>query len=187
LKRLISNEPSAQEDTMADNIDDIATRHGFSGGAARAVVEALRRSGGRVAQFNHPELGGMGQWASGGMIMIGDMFNHALKARVDALCNDLAGAAGSAAPAASEPRSRHGNPWWPDELGTPSSSGAQNEMRYACFPDRRRLAVMQDGKVRVYDTGEHRINGFSQQQGRGQTLSFTSQLGKIRLDDLKEV
>jgi len=142
-----------------------------------------------MAQFNHPELGGMGQWATGGMIMIGDMFNHALKARVDALCNDLAGAAGSAVAASSELRSGQSSQWWPDELGTPTSSGAQNEMRFAWFPNRCRLAVMQDGKVHVYDTGEHRIRGFSQQQGEGarQTLSFTSQLGTIRLDDLQEV
>ncbi len=31
----------------------------------------------------------MGQWSQGGMIMIGDMFNNALKYRVDALCSEL--------------------------------------------------------------------------------------------------
>jgi hypothetical protein len=60
-------------------------------------------------------------------------------------------------------------------------------MRYACFPDRRRLAVMRDGKVYVYDTGDHRISGFSQQQSSSQTLSFTSQNGAVRLDELKEL
>ena len=60
-------------------------------------------------------------------------------------------------------------------------------MRYACFPDQRRLAVMRDGKVHLYDTGDHRITGFSQQQSSSQTLSFTSQNGAVRLEDLKEV
>jgi hypothetical protein len=60
-------------------------------------------------------------------------------------------------------------------------------MRYACFPDQRRLAVMQDGRVRVYDTGDHRIGGFSQQQSSGQRLSFSSQLGTVRLEGLTEV
>ena len=46
-------------------------------------------------------------------------------------------------------------------------------MRYACFPEQRRLAVMRDGQVRVYDTKEHRITGFSQQQSGSQSLSFT--------------
>jgi hypothetical protein len=171
---------------MQDSIADIARRHGFSADAAGEVAEALRHGGGSMAQFNHPELGGMGQWAAGGMLMIGDMFNHGLKARVDALCRDLAALPGPA-PAAAESQPGQTHHWWPDGLGTPSASGAQNDMRYACFPDTRRLAVMRDGRVRVYDTGEHRIGGFSQQQSGSQSLSFSSQIGTVRLEDLKEV
>lgn len=171
---------------MPDNIADIAQRHGFSADAARAVAEALRHGGGRMAQFNHPELGGVGQWAAGGMLMIGDMFNNELKARVDALCRDLAAMPGPA-PAAAEQQPGQASQWWPEGLGTASATGAQNDMRYACFPDRGRLAVMQDGRVRLYDTGEHRIGGFSQQQSGGKSLSFTSQLGTVRLEDLTEV
>jgi hypothetical protein len=170
---------------MPDTIDDIAKRHGFSTAAVRAMAEALRRGGGRMAQFNHPDLGGMGQWSAGGMVMIGDMFNNDLKARVDALAKDLADSTGPI-PAAGEEHAGQTGPWWPDGLGTPSSSGAQNDMRYACFPDQRRLAVLRDGRVRVYDTGEHRITGFSQQQSGGQTLSFSSESGAVRLEDLKE-
>jgi hypothetical protein len=44
---------------------------------------------GGMAQFSHPEFGGSGQWMAGGAIMISDMFNNALKAGVDALCNEL--------------------------------------------------------------------------------------------------
>ena len=44
---------------------------------------------GSMAQFSHPEFGGSGQWMAGGAMMISDMFNNALKARVDALCNEL--------------------------------------------------------------------------------------------------
>ncbi|HEY1413487.1 MAG TPA: hypothetical protein VGF36_15175 [Rhodopila sp.] len=171
---------------MTDNIADIAQRHGFSPDAARAVAEALRHGGGRMAQFNHPELGGMGQWAAGGMLMIGDMFNNSLKARVDALCRDLAAVPGPV-PAAAEQQPGQTNHWWPAELGTPSATGAQNDMRYACFPDRRRLTVMRDGRVRVYDTGHHRITGFAQQQSGRQSLSFTSQTGPVRIEDLTEV
>jgi hypothetical protein len=45
--------------------------------------------GGTLAQFNcnHPELGGNGQWMSGGMTMVGDMFNYGLKATVSGLCS----------------------------------------------------------------------------------------------------
>jgi hypothetical protein len=171
---------------MAESTADIAQRHGFSADAARAVAEALRHGGGRMAQFNHPELGGMGQWSAGGMIMIGDMFNNTLKARVDALCRDLAAAPGPA-PATNEQPSNTSGHWWPDNLGTASATGAQNDMRYACFPNQRRLAIMRDGRVRIYDTGEHQINGFSQQQSGNQTLTFTSQQGTVQLEDLKEV
>jgi hypothetical protein len=171
---------------MPDNIVDIASRHGFSSEAGRVIAEALRHGGGRMAQFNHPELGGMGQWVAGGMIMIGDMFNNGLKARVDALCRDIAAAPGPL-PAAAEQQPGQTGHWWPDGLGNPSATGAQNDMRYACFPDARRLAVMRDGRVRVYDTGDHRISGFSQQQSGVQSLTFTSQTGLVRLDDLTEV
>jgi hypothetical protein len=175
-----------ETDGMPDTIADIAQRHGFSPDAAQAVAEALRHGGGRMAQFNHPELGGMGQWAAGGMIMIGDMFNNGLKARVDALCRDLAASPGPV-PAAAEQQPGQTGHWWPDDLGRPSATGAQNDMRYACFPEERRLAVMRDGRVRVYDTGDHRIGGFSQQQSGSQNLTFTSQKGTVRLEDLKAV
>jgi hypothetical protein len=120
------------------------------------------------------------------MIMIGDMFNNNLKSRVDALCRDIAASPGPV-PAAAEQHSGQTENWWPDGLANPSASGSQNDMRYACFPDSRRLAVMRDGRVRVYDTGDHRIGGFSQQQSSSQDLSFTSQTGTVRLEDLTEV
>ena len=46
------------------------------------------------------------------------------------------------------------------------------------------MAIQQGGQVRVYDTGEHRITGFSQQQGGDQSLTFTSQHGLVRVADL---
>ncbi len=57
-------------------------------------------------------------------------------------------------------------------------------MRYACFPDARRVAVEQAGRVTLYDSGEHRISGVSQQQGDAQELSFSSQNGTVRASDL---
>jgi hypothetical protein len=41
--------------------------------------------------------------------------------------------------------------------------------------------------VIVYDTGEHHITGFSQQQSGDQSLTFTSQLGLVRVADLPQV
>jgi hypothetical protein len=41
--------------------------------------------------------------------------------------------------------------------------------------------------VRIYDTSEHQITGFSQQQGSDQSLTFTSQFGLMRVADLASV
>lgn len=165
-----------------DRLAEAARRHGFPPDAAEAMLAALARGHGRQAQFDHPEFGGMGQW-SGGMLMIGDMFNTALKARVEALIRDLSGLAGSVAPAPQDAPASD----WPAELGAPSSSGAQNDMRYAVFPTARRLAVRRGGKMVLYDTGDHQISGVSQQQGGGDALSFTSQHGPVSLESLAPV
>jgi hypothetical protein len=110
----------------------------------------------------------MGQWSQGGMVMVGDMFNNALKARVDALCAELAGllrAAGLFAPAVASRQSQSQSQgqrggsgvslfvlgslasaeWWPSDLASPASVGAQNELRYAFFPATRRLAIARGG------------------------------------------
>jgi Short C-terminal domain len=180
-------------------VTDVANRHGVSHDAAVELLCALARGNGYQAQFNHPELGGMGQWSQGGMIMVGDMFNHGLKQRVAALCDELASLlrnqpslaaneqpSGQASSSVSlfVAGSAGTSDWWPAEFGSPGSVGAQNEMRYAFFPGSRRLAIQQGGRVQVYDAGEHRLSGFSQQQGNDQSLTFTSQFGLVRVADL---
>ena len=72
---------------MTVSIEDLARRHGVSVEAVQVLQDALRRGGGRQAQFSHRDLGGMGQWSAGGMTQVGDMFNTALKDRVNALCS----------------------------------------------------------------------------------------------------
>lgn len=71
-------------------VNDIAQRHGFSTQAVESMLQSVINGNGGMAQFNHPEFGGGGQWMSGGMTMIGDMFNGYLKGRVDNLCSELA-------------------------------------------------------------------------------------------------
>ena len=72
-------------------IADIARRHGLSREAVLSMLFAMHVGGGTMAQFSIPELGGSGQWMQGGMTMVGgNMFDNALKARVDALCGELA-------------------------------------------------------------------------------------------------
>jgi hypothetical protein len=183
-------------------VSDLSQRYGVSGDAVMTLLRALIAGNGGMAQFSHPELGGMGQWSQGGMIMVGDMFNNGLKAKVDALCTELAALArgtdlfrplpppqfqsqvqGSAA-SLFVPGS-FGN-WWPEGLGHAASTGSQNNLRYAFFPETRRLAIDLGGKIKIYDTRDHRIGGFSQQQSGGQSISFTSQHGLIDLASLEE-
>ena len=80
-----------------------------------------------------------------------------------------------------------GGAWWPEGLGHPAASGSQNESRYAFFPEARRLAVETGGRVTLHDTGDHRIGGVSQQQGSSYSLSFTSQHGPVRLEEMPVV
>ena len=170
------------------SIEEIAARHGFSGDAGRAAYAALQAGGFSQAQFSHPELGGMGQWMSGGMLMLGDMFNHGLKARVDGLCHELATLAATRGDLwHSAPAFGGGSAWWPAELGQPAASGAQNQMRYAWFPQARRLALDSGGEVWIYDTLDHQIGGFSQQQGGSGGIAMSSQFGPVDLARLPVV
>lgn len=77
--------------------------------------------------------------------------------------------------------------WWPQELGVPSSTGAQNNLRYAVFPNTHRLAIDINGAVTVYDIGDHQISGFSQQQSGDQSITFTSQYGTVFVSQLPVV
>ncbi|MCG5235912.1 SHOCT domain-containing protein [Xanthobacter oligotrophicus] len=74
--------------------------------------------------------------------------------------------------------------WWPADLGQPASTGAQNSVRYAYFPGSHRLAIDLNGQVTVYDSLDHQIGGFSQQQGGSGSLTFTSQYGTVFVSNL---
>jgi hypothetical protein len=147
---------------------------------------------------------------AGGAIMISDMFNNALKARVGALCVELSelirgepdfvasgpfqsqsqgprGNVGGASSSLLASEGRGQAHWWPADLGSPSSLGAQNDARYAYFPASRRLAIETEGVVTIYDTGDHQIGGFSQQQPGSGSLSFQSQLGVVDVSRLPVV
>lgn len=192
-------------------IEALAQRHGVSTGAAVAMLHALVEGNGTMAQFSHSEFGGMVQWSKGGMTMVGDMFNHALKAKVDALGSELAGLLAtqpglmqrSSHQSQSQSQGSQGElgdvslfvfsgagragTWWPAEFGTPAAAGAQNDVRYAYFPAVRRLAIQVQGRVTLYDSEDHHITGISQQQSAGASLTFVSQKGLVRIADLRVV
>jgi hypothetical protein len=174
-----------------------------------------------MAQFNHPEFEGSGQWMRGSMIVLGDMFNNNLKNSVGGLCQELSNlianqpdiiqssnfqsqnqgsqqqsnysgnqqqqnGSGSNGPVSlfvPPPAGSSGN-WWPAGLQFPNSTGAQNNVRYAYFATIRRLAIEANGQVTLYDTLDHQISGFSQQQSIGGSVTFTSQYGVVDVNNL---
>ncbi|HEX5656185.1 MAG TPA: SHOCT domain-containing protein [Polyangiales bacterium] len=176
-------------DAAWNDLSNIAQRYGVSTDAARTLLDALWRGNGSMAQFNHPELGGYGQWMRGGMTMVGDMFNNGLKATVDNLCAELNRLLERGNPYVQQAQSQGGGGgnWWPSELGSPNSSGGQNNIRYAYFSGSRRLAIEEGGVVTVYDTLQHQIGGVSQQQSGGHSLTFSSQFGNVDLSQLPVV
>jgi Short C-terminal domain len=186
-------------------VAEIAGRTGFSAEAVTAMLAAVAAGKGGMAQFSHPEFGGSGQWMGGGAIMISDMFNNALKARVDALCNELAALVrrdpSFAGDGAFQSQSQGGlGGGWSSGLFTSDPGqgpgmvaaglrnagqvGAQNDVRYAYFPSIRRLAIDRGGNVTIYDTQDHQIGGFSQQQPGAGSFRFTSQSGPVDVSRL---
>lgn len=169
-------------------IGSIASRYGISQDAVLAMLQAVVNGGGRMAQFNIYELGGGGQWMQGGMTMVGDMFNYSLKNTVNNLCQELSNLISSQNIFVNTPEAKNGfvdgfayaGNWWPSELGSPSSSGSQNNIKYAFFPAPvSRLAIEINGEVSVYNTLDHHISGVSQQQGSGFSVLFSSQYGYV--------
>ena len=180
-------------------IQDLAQRYGISADAALTMLYAVMNGNGTMAQFSHPELGGSGQWMQGGMTMVGDMFNYGLKSKVDGLCVEISNQLMNQPAYFQPPVSQSLNAgsgvslfvsaaaagqWWPTDLGSPSSTGGQNNVRYAIFPGARRLVVDLGGQITVYDTLDHQIGGVSQQQGGNDSMTFSSQYGTMTVSSL---
>lgn len=196
-------------------VRQMAQKHGVSEDAAAHMLMAIQNGNGTMAQFNHPEFGGSGQWMRGGMTMVSDLFNNQLKYRVDGICNDLSNEIlnNQLTPyaASSQSQSQSGGynhqtqangvgfgqnnlfapdpnaNWWPQDLGSPSATGSQNNVSYAYFSYARRLAVKTGRDVWVYNTLDHNIGGFGQQQGVGGSITFSSQYGTVNLSTLPVV
>ena len=178
----------ATHDPASADLEAIAAETGFSVDAVRAMARSIAHGGGRMGQFDHPAFGGPGQWMDGGMLMISDPFDQALKQRIARLCARLAErGAVDAGSTASAPSVDAASTWYPAGLGVPSMSGAQDRTRYAWFAGPGRLAVDDGGRVTLYDTGDHRIGGVSQQRGGGATMVFTSQHGPVDVAGLPVV
>lgn len=172
-------------DSGLNAVNRISQQSGFSPDAVTHMLYAVLNGGGTMAQFGHPEFGGSGQWMQGGMLMLSDLFNHNLKNRVDSLCYELSNLMASDNNLLKEVAKAKN--WWPDGLGIANATGGQNTMRYAYFANEHRLAIDTSGEIWVYDTLDHQIGGFSQQQGLGGSIQLNSQYGTVNLNSLPVV
>ncbi len=181
---------------VQDSIRAIAIRHCVSEGAVRRLVQGLLLTDGAQVEFNEPELGGPGQWMPG-LIKVRDASNSALKRRIDAICSEIAQQiqSGTLRPTNTPPHQNrpitweeNGLVWWPGEMGSPTLTGALHGIRYAWFAHVRRLLIDEEGHVRVYDSGMHRISGILLKHAAGQrALVFTSQHGTLDLTVLPAI
>ncbi len=196
---------------MDNELEQLAEHHNLSFGAVQTLAIALQSGHGEAAQFNHPELGGNGQWSPGGKVMITDANNTALKAKIEAICAYLVGLMSNSPTEPKRPPELQNleealdaptkpagfswarlnlSGWWPEYLGMPDASGGQNDMDYAYFAARDRLVVRNRNKLKIYDTRGYQIIGVSHQQGRfgrSRLVFNCQQRGAIPLDQLKTV
>jgi hypothetical protein len=178
-----------------DPLPQIAERYHVPETKVRELYGILQKTGGQQAQFTCEQLGGPVQWMPG-MIMVTRWNDHHLKTRVDGLCSEIAAivqGSESSAPGALRKPAKNGETsfctigesWWPSHFGHPSSCGDQNGMRYAYFPEKKRLLIQQGARIDQYDTAEHHLTGVSQQQGVTHTLTFSSDEGPVDVKRLK--
>ena len=189
-------------------VAEIADRYNLQPGTVVSLLTAIIHGNGTMAQFDLPELGGQGQWMKGGMTMVGDMFNNSLRNTVERVCNELselvtttllfesnddpAKADFAQESTRSDMGTRNGffsepSSSWPAIFGNPTSTGSQNNFRYAYFAPVHRLVIVDGGRRTIYDTKHHQITGISQQQGTTSSYRFTSQEGQVDLSTLEVV
>lgn len=169
------------EKTREEVIRELAQEHTVTLSTVATLLHGLQATGGNQVQFNIPELGGMGQWQPS-MVMVGDMFNQELKAKVDQLCTALSGFSRQLPREVADPKGTL--------LGqTPATfKGSQNEFEYTYYADENRLVIYHEEKNTSYDTTGYPLTGVQQaQDGKGNSLGFTYPGGTVEVKDLPEI
>ena len=167
---------------MKKEIKNLAKKYGFSEQTVETLLQGLIQSGGNQVQFNISELGGMGQWQSG-MVMIGDMFNNALKNSVNNLCFELVELSRNLPTEKKESKKSK-----TEDVIT--FKGSQNEHSYQYIASKNRLEILKNGKITAkYDTAGFELTGAQQQQSNTEKdFKFQDKSGKtLSLKDFKKL
>lgn len=176
----------------------LSARHGASFEATLTLLRALIEGDGKSARFDHPELGGAGEWLAGGPTILSDLFNHDLKAKVAALCGDLAAMLDQvdkeiAIDAASgdtfavrlfEPTQAprdDAEPFWPAAWSVPDRVVRTPDLSYAVFDQAQRLALIEGGQVAHLATDQRRIERLKR-EADGLIVAETDQ-GEVMLEE----
>jgi hypothetical protein len=133
----------------------IGEQHGFSLDAMQALGAELLRGGLKRARFNHPELGGIGMW-SHGEVVIGDMSDEETRVRIWQVVDALMPALKQVEVSEDVRRATQDQtlvmPWWGDiKLGSPAVQGVMESLTYGYFLESHRVIVRKDDKITHYD------------------------------------
>lgn len=77
------------------NLSQLANKYKVSVASVKELESAIEKGGGTSAQFNIAELGGMGSWMKGGLIMLENSYDNVLKIRVSNLMDEISNSEGS--------------------------------------------------------------------------------------------
>lgn len=157
----------------------LAERHGLSRDAVETVLRALRSGGGSMAQFSHAEFGGMSQWSSA-MTMVGDMFNDALRAKLNAVATDLV------AYLRDNPEVAHNLKVGRAVSAHPHRPDRRTICATRSIPTRGDWSSRMPGSVRSTTPAITLSRGSPRRKVRDATLAFRSQNGLVRLSELKK-
>ncbi len=171
---------------MTNSIAQIAQTHQLSEEVVTHLFNQLALGNGRQAQFNHPALGGMGQWQNG-MLMISDFSNHALKAKLTGVFADLV----QLYTREGGPSSLEAKPET-DSLGKPSMVATQNYLTVNYYQDKSLLVITDNQRKTAitYSVAPHRLTGISQQNQNNSLygISFVTAQGQtLTVNDFKQV
>lgn len=167
-------------------VKDLIFRYYISEEAVLHLLFALVRGNGVIAQFSHPELGGIGQWRQGATTIMKDEWCSTLQTEmrvlVENLCIELSQLMREQQllqPSAINAQTT----WYPAELGVPTSSGGEGDFRYAYFVGNSRLAIEENGEVNVYNSLDNQIIDVLRSQDGGDWLLNTP-YGMVKVSKL---
>ncbi len=169
------------EKSREEVIRELASEHSVTLSTVATLLHGLQATGGNQVQFNISELGGMGQWQPN-LVMVGDMFNHELKAKVDRICTALSELSRQLPREVADPTGTL--------LGRTQATfkGSQNDSHYSYYADENRLVIYHEGKNTSYDTTGYSLTGVQQaQNSNSKGLSFTYPGGNVAVADLEEI